>query len=362
MLLTCAAGLGLAVTRGGDAEKDAVAPAPATRTPAASIRPAALQSAVVHIAAVGDVTMGWDAGRPADNGVALLAGARPFLVGDVVLGNLETALTDRGPAKCGAGSSSCYAFRVPPSFTRGLKTAGFTIMNLANNHAYDYGAAGQAQTVAALRKARLRTTGRPGEIAILKVGQARVAVLGFATYPWAQDARDLAAARALVRRADAVADVVVVTGHLGAEGEAHTRVRPGTELFLGENRGDPVAFSHAVVQAGADLVALHGPHVLRALEWYRGRLIAYSLGNFSAYGNFNLSGPSGVSAVLQATLRANGAWVEGRLRPLRLVGKGAPVADPGALAIAQVRSLSRADMGRRAPRLTASGAILPARG
>jgi poly-gamma-glutamate capsule biosynthesis protein CapA/YwtB (metallophosphatase superfamily) len=315
----------------------------------------------VRIAAVGDLTFGSDASRPSDGGVSLLAGARSLLDGDVVLGNLETTLADRGSAKCGATSTSCYAFRAPTSFTRSLKTAGFTILNLANNHADDYGSDGRATTAAALRAAGLRTTGRPGEIAVVRIGDARVAILGFATYPWSQDARDLTGAAALVRRADALADIVVVTGHLGAEGKEHEHLRAERELYLGEDRGDPVAFSHAVVQAGADLVALHGPHVLRALEWYRGRLIAYSLGNFSAYGNLNIAGPGGISAVLQATLRADGTWVEGRLAPIRLVGKGAPVADPNGAAIPRVRSLSRSDVGRRAPRLTASGSIVAPR-
>ena len=356
----------LVAARGPDdagAARVSASPQPeAVRKAPAASRPAASPNTVVDLSAVGDLTFGWDASRPDDGGVALLSGAKPFLTGDVVLGNLETALADRGSGKCGPGSSSCYSFRAPPSFTRGLTSAGFTVLNLANNHANDYGATGRVQTVAALRAARLRTTGRPGEIAVINVGDARVAVLGFSTYPWAQDARNLPAARALVRKADALADLVIVTGHLGAEGSAYTHVRPGTELFLGENRGDPMAFSHAVVDAGADLVALHGPHVLRALEWYRGRLIAYSLGNFSAYGNFNISGAGGISAVLQASLRADGRWVEGRLAPLRLVGKGAPVADPSGTAITTVRALSRADMRRRAPRLTSSGEILPPRG
>jgi hypothetical protein len=351
--------------RGADDAGAARAPLPAhpkavrTATPTAPVRRTALPDTVVKLAAVGDTTFGWDSSRPSDDGVSLLAAARPLLVGDIVLGNLETTLTDKAGGKCGAGSSNCFSFRVPPSFTRGLTSAGFTLMNLANNHANDYGAPGRAQTVAALHAAGLKTTGRPGEIAIVKVKAARVAVLGFAPYPWAQDARKLAAAKRLVRKAAGLADLVVVTGHLGGEGSAYARVRPGTEMFLGENRGNTMAFAHAVVDAGADLVALHGPHVLRALEWYRGRLIAYSLGNFSAYGNFNIDGPGGISAVLQATLRADGRWVEGRLAPVRLVGKGAPTPDPSGAAIATVRSLSRSDMGRRAPRLTSSGAILP---
>ncbi len=68
-------------------------------------------------------------------------------------------------SKCGSGSSNCYAFQTPPSYAAWLKNAGFTIMNLANNHAYDYGPSGQSQTLAALAGQRLAHTGRPGEIA-----------------------------------------------------------------------------------------------------------------------------------------------------------------------------------------------------
>ena len=74
---------------------------------------------------------------------------------------------------------------------------------------------------------------------------------------------------------------MVVQVHMGAEGSAGHAVRPGNEIFFGENRGDPIEFAHAVIDAGADLVVGHGPHVMRAMEFYKGRLIAYSLGNFA---------------------------------------------------------------------------------
>ena len=93
-----------------------------------------------------------------------------------------------------------------------------------------------------------------------------------------------------MKKADAWADLVVVTMHAGAEGSDHQHVDPGTEYFLGENRGDSVAFTHAMVRAGADLVVGSGPHVLRGMEWYRGRLIAYSLGNFVGYHTLATSG------------------------------------------------------------------------
>src|SRR2546428_6350031 len=100
--------------------------------------------------------------------------------------------------------------------------------------------------------------------------------------------------------------------HAGAEGVAYEHVRPGTETFLGENRGNPLAFSHAVIDAGADLVVGSGPHVLRGIEWYRGRLIVYSLGNFGGYGRFVLSGPLATTAIPRVERRGRGAVVAGR--------------------------------------------------
>jgi hypothetical protein len=309
----------------------------------------------VRFAAVGDIAMT----ASSDGGASYFASVKPYLRGGVVLGNLEGTLTERGASKCGAGSSSCFAFRAPRSYVSLLTGAGFTVMNLANNHAYDYGAIGQADTIAALDRVGLRHTGRPGEIALLKVRGVTIAVLGFAAYPWAQSLTDIRAARALVRRADARADLVVVTMHAGAEGSTANHVRPGIEYFLGENRGDPVAFTHAVVDAGADLVVGHGPHVLRGIEWYRGRLIAYSLGNFLGCRTLSTSGVLSLTGVLQVTLRANGSWTRGELVPLRMAGCGIPEHDPAEAAHGFVRELSRTDFGRRGMRISRKGVLLP---
>lgn len=311
--------------------------------------------AAVSFAAVGDIAMVANS----DGGASYFASVQRYLRGGVVLGNLEGTLTERGGSKCGSGSSNCFAFRAPPSYVSLLTRAGFTIMNLANNHAYDFGPVGLTDTVAALDRAGLRHTGRPGEIAVLKVRGVKVAVLGFASYPWAQSLTDVSTARALVRRADAVADLVVVTMHAGAEGSSANHVRPGVEYFLGENRGDPVTFTHAVVDAGADLVVGHGPHVLRGMEWYRGRLIAYSMGNFVGCHTLSTSGVLSLSGVLQATLRADGSWVRGELVPVRMVGCGVPERDPAEAAHGFVRELSKQDFGRRGVRISRAGVLLP---
>ena len=182
-------------------------------------------------------------------------------------------------------------------------------------------------------------------------------MVGFAPYPWAQRLTNIPAARRLVRKAAANADIVIVTMHAGAEGTDHTHVRPGTEMFLGENRGNVVAFSHAVVEAGADLVVGHGPHVLRGMEWYRGHLIAYSLGNFAGYKVFALGGPLSVSGILRVTLRGDGAFDSATLVPTRLVGKGVPAIDPTESAHGIVRTLSKEDFGARAVKVSPNGGL-----
>jgi Bacterial capsule synthesis protein PGA_cap len=308
---------------------------------------------VVHFAFTGDIAM---VAGPAES---YFSHVSLDLTGDVVLGNLEGTLTDRGSTKCGAASSNCFAFRAPPSYARLLRGAGFTVMNLANNHAMDFGSRGQADTVSALRDAGLLTTGRPGEIAYANVRCTRVAALGFAPYPWAQSLLRIPAAQALVRKADAWADLVVVTMHAGGEGSDHLHVKPGTEWFLGENRGNSIAFAHAVVQAGADLVVGSGPHVLRGMEWYRGRLIAYSLGNFVGYHTLNTEGVAGVTGILQVTLARNAAWVAAELVPLTIAGDGIPRPDPAEAAHGLVRKLSRKDFGRRAMSVSRTGALRP---
>jgi poly-gamma-glutamate capsule biosynthesis protein CapA/YwtB (metallophosphatase superfamily) len=311
----------------------------------------------VTIAAVGDIAMGRDGALPPSGAAALLGGVRAELRGGVVLGNLEQTLTDGGVSKCGAKSTDCYAFRSPPADAGALRAAGFTVLNLANNHSLDYGGTGLADTVAALDAAGLAHTGEPGQATRVRKQPVRVSVVGFSYAGLNGGVLDPAGAAELVRLADRWADVVVVTMHAGAEGHDRGHVPEGAETHLGENRGDLRVFSHAVVDAGADLVVGHGPHVLRGLEWYRGRLIAYSLGNFAGYRTLRTDGPGGVSAILRVTLRGDGSWSAGRLVPTRLDGTGTASLDSAGQALGAVRDLSQADFGARAVRVGQAGEL-----
>lgn len=309
------------------------------------------------IAAVGDTALGMTPTLPPDP-ATYLGPITPSLRADITFGNLEGTLTDVSESpKCGPKSKECFAFRAPPEYARYLRAAGFRVMSNANNHSYDFGEAGERETIAALRRAGIAQTGLPGQIEVLRRGRLRVAFLGFAPYSNTASLTDLEGARALIEEARGRADIVVVADHAGAEGTDAQHVSGDEEEYLGEDRGNAEAFAHMAVDAGADLILGSGPHVLRGMEVYRGRLIAYSLGNFSGYYNFGLEGALGETVVLHARLSPRGAFEGGRLVSVRLVDAGQPVPDSEGGGAALVAQLSKEDFGPRAVRVSAGGRI-----
>jgi poly-gamma-glutamate capsule biosynthesis protein CapA/YwtB (metallophosphatase superfamily) len=313
----------------------------------------------ISFAAVGDTMLGNTPELPSDPG-SYLDQVKGQLTGDVVFGNLEGTLTDVSESpKCGgAPSGSCYAFRTPPSYARYLAAAGFTVMNNANNHSYDFGQAGLEQTIAALHKAGIAQDGLPGKVTVVKAGGERVAFVGFAPYAQTGSLLDLEAARKLIRYAAKRSPIVVVAIHAGAEGSDAQHVTGGEETYLGEDRGNPEAFAEMAIRAGADLVFGSGPHVLRGMEIYRDRLIAYSLGNFSGFHNFTIDGVLGASAVLHVTVGKDGAFRSGRIASVRMVEAGRPVLDPSGEGADLIGELSREDLGKDAVRIGGGGQIL----
>jgi poly-gamma-glutamate capsule biosynthesis protein CapA/YwtB (metallophosphatase superfamily) len=312
----------------------------------------------ISIAAVGDTMLGSTPNLPPSPST-YLAAMRADLHADLVFGNLEGTLTYATTSKCKPKAKHCFAFRAPPDFASDLRAAGFTAMSNANNHSYDFGATGQADTVRALQAAGIAQTGLPGQITVVHAGGVRVAMLGFAPYSATASLLDLPAAGALIARAAAMAPVVIVAIHAGAEGTDAQHVTGAEESYAGEDRGDPAAFAHMAIDAGADLVLGSGPHVLRGMELYRGRLIAYSLGNFAGYHNFGLDGVLADSAVLHVRLTAKGAFRSGRITSVRLVDAGMPEPDPAATGARLIARLSRDDLGSRAIRVTPAGRIAP---
>jgi poly-gamma-glutamate capsule biosynthesis protein CapA/YwtB (metallophosphatase superfamily) len=314
---------------------------------------------VITVAAVGDTMLGDYPELPADPG-SYLDPIEGQLKGDVVFGNLEGTLTDVSESpKCeGVPAGECYAFRTPPEYARYLAADGFTVMNDANNHSYDFGQEGLEQTVEALHHAGIAQDGLPMEITVVKAGGERIAFLGFAPYATTASLLDLPAAQELIRKATHEAKVVVVAIHAGAEGAEAQHVTGEEETYLGEDRGNPEEFAKMAIRAGADLVLGSGPHVLRAMEIYRHRLIAYSLGNFSGFHNFATEGVLGASAVLHVTLGKDGEFRSGRIASVRLIEAGQPVPDPSGEGARLIGELSSEDLGSSGVRIGSDGRIL----
>jgi capsule synthesis protein PGA_cap len=293
---------------------------------------------------VGDIAISTERGLPPGGlGRALAPVVRDLRAAEVTLGNLEGTLSTGGVSKCTSlPAGVCFAFQAPLSYAFALRNLGFDLVNQANNHSMDFGASGRVQTVAALDRAGIAHTGFPGEITYLRANGIRVAFLGFAPYAYDANLLDIAGARALVSRARRHAAIVVVIIHAGAEGADRLHTPYGTQFYLDENRGDARAFAHAVIDAGASIVLGSGPHVIRGVERYRGRLIAYSLGNFVGYHTLAGGGVLDDSAILRATLAPGGRVLAARWIPITLLGGLPRPAHTGASATL-VRTLSAQD-------------------
>ncbi|BBH65154.1 hypothetical protein ACTI_18390 [Actinoplanes sp. OR16] len=371
IVLAALAGAGLggvAIAKRGDSPSASwQAPASEPSSGSASTKAPVEESATVEsisLSATGDIIMGSAPNKlPANGGEGFFDSVKKGLASDLVMGNLEQPLTgDTGTSKCGSPARpNCFAFRSPPSYAEHLKDAGFQLLNTANNHSKDYGTAGYRNTVEALEGAGLEHTGAQDQITVVDVKGVKVAVVGFSPYAGANNLNDLDAAAAVVEKAKSEADLVVVQVHMGAEGSDKQHVKPGNELFFGENRGNPIKFSHTVIDAGADLVVGHGPHVLRGMEFYKGKLVAYSLGNFAGGGK-TLSG-TGVlkyAGILHVSLTKDGEYAGGKFLSTYMSATGVPTRDTeNERGRKLVNDLSAADFDDTAVAIGDDGTIKP---
>jgi poly-gamma-glutamate capsule biosynthesis protein CapA/YwtB (metallophosphatase superfamily) len=314
-------------------------------------------AAAVSIAWGGDVTLGSSYGKPPARGWPQLAPVAPVLrSADLAAVNYEGTFAPGGASKCGGSDGdNCFAFQAPPANARTLARAGVDVVNLANNHAFDFGRAGYRGTRTALDRAGVRATGAPGQIRLIRAGGVRLGLVGFSSYPWSAPLNAVGRAARLVRAADRRADIVVAFFHGGAEGSDKLHVPYRREYAFGENRGHLRRFARRAVDAGADLVLGSGPHVLRGMQLYRGRLIAYSLGNLTGWKNFSTAGRLSYSALLTVELSRRGRLTGGRVTSLRLNGVGVPRLDRTNGAARLMRRLGRSDFGERGVWFTRRG-------
>lgn len=322
------------------------------------------KKADIRITAVGDIMMGTnfpDDRRAPDDGISLLKAITPILKdADITFGNLEGVLLEGGEAakKC-KNSTSCYVFRSPPYYAKYLKTAGFDVLSLANNHARDFGEEGRTASMQALDAAGLHHTGRVDDIAQWQVKGITVTWIAYAPFGGSYDLLDIPLAEKQVKELAKNSDLVFVSIHAGAEGKDVKHVPFKNEMFYGEDRGDVVKFSHAVIDAGADLVIGHGPHVPRAMELYKNRLIAYSLGNFLTYQGIRITGDNGVAPVLNVTLSSDGEFKQGQIISARQYRPQGTQVDKTHEAAKIIQELTQSDFPKTSLYFSKNGRITP---
>lgn len=320
----------------------------------------------VTISAVGDVMMGTDYPEdklPDDRGRKLFKYSVDYIkTGDIRFANFEGTLFDgskgTGGKKEGANR---HLFRTPTEFARTFADAGFNVVSLANNHAMDFGRAGLTSTIDALSSYQIQSsTKNGGEVAQFNVRGLRVALIATDFYPGSRSITTPEKTYQEIRNLKKRFDIVIVSVHAGAEGSAATRVANKSENYLGENRGNSVAFARGAIDAGASLILMHGPHVPRGLEVYKDRLIAYSLGNFATERGINVQGTAGMAPLLLVKLDEQGRFEKGQITSFIQNRDRGVVYDPSKGALNLMRSLSYQDFPQTAPQFDlTSGMISP---
>ena len=328
-----------------------------------SITLQAQKADTLTIIGVGDIMMGTSYPEdklPPGDGDFLMRDVEPVLRdADVTFGNLEGTLLDEGgtPKTC-RDPKVCYVFRTPTRYVRNLISAGFDIMSLANNHAGDFGEAGRKSSMKTLEAAGILHAGQMNQkTVIFEKDSVKYGLVAFAPNSNCVPLNDLEGAKALVKHLDSLVDIIIVSFHGGAEGAQYQNVPRAIEMYHGENRGDVYKFAHTLIDAGADIVFGHGPHVTRAIEVYNNRFITYSMGNFCTYRGISVSGINGLAPIIKVFTDKSGKFLKGQITPTyQSYGTGVKI-DPQKQVTKKIQELTQKDFPESKIRIDENGLI-----
>ena len=306
-------------------------------------------SDTLTIAMTGDIMMGTtfpERALPANDGADLFKDTKALTRRvDIAVGNLEGTLCDGGTSTKGSGPN-VYSFRTPTSYAPLLKDAGYDFLSMANNHANDFGETGIESSERCLDEQGIKFAGIEGrtETAVITRKGLRIGLCAFGHNSYTLKHTDLQVVKRILDDLKQKSDIIIVSFHGGAEGRTKSHLPYGTETFLGEDRGSLRAFAHYCIDNGADVVYGHGPHVVRAVEVYNGRFIAYSLGNFCTPYGMSLTGISAYAPVVTITIDDKGLFRHGAIHSfLQQKGVG-PRKDPARSVAREMMNLSLSDI------------------
>lgn len=318
------------------------------------------------IAMVGDMMLGTlypTPLLPRHEGKRLFDDTKHLLRGATIsVGNCEGVFCNDTLRRTKEDCAYCYAFRMPESYAALLHDAGFDFLSLANNHSYDFGRKGAMRTIHLLDSLGIGYAGIRG-ICTTALEQRDSLVFGFCAFSTNShtfNLMDTAEVKSVIRSLREDCDILIVSFHGGAEGLDYIHLPEGMEMYLDEKRGSLREFAHLCVDEGADLVFGHGPHVCRAMELYRGHLIAYSLGNFCTPTGMSLSSHMGYAPVVSARVDRNGMLVDGKIHSFKQSVQTGPRLDKENRAAKVIRTLSEEDFEKATLSFDEEGNFHPA--
>ncbi len=279
----------------------------------------------ITIVAVGDIMLGTNYPKspnylPPNNDCSTLwSDVVEYLRdGDLTFGNCEGTFSDEPKYAKGCNDPRwCYRFSMPTKFVNCFVDAGFDVVSIANNHVHDLGQYGKKKTIETLTNAGLNFAGVADiPTDTFTLDGVKYGFCAFAPNTGTCQITDHKKMQETVKNLRKDCQIVIVSFHGGAEGSKHEHVTRKYEQFLGQNRGNVYEFAHLAIDAGADIVLGHGPHVTRAFELYKDKFIAYSLGNFCTYRRFNIKGVSGLAPIVKVWLDKNGNFIKGQITPI----------------------------------------------
>lgn len=318
----------------------------------------------VTFAAVGDIMVGTNFPNPSylpkGNGNYLWNDVRNTLKkADITFGNLEgTILNNGGNQKKCSNPKLCYLFRSPEYLASNFAESGFDLMSIANNHANDFGQVGRANTQKVLDSLGIAHAGSIDQpYTIQKIGHLKIGFCAFAPNRGTVSIHQYENIKSIIQHLDSLSDIVVASFHAGAEGAKNQHVTRKREFYYGEDRGNVYELAHLMIDHGADVILGHGPHVVRAIEVYKNRIIAYSLGNFLTYGRFNLRGLAGEAPLLEVKTNAMGEFLTGQIHAFKQSYDLGPKNDPNLSSIKTIQRLSLRDFPENRIEINEEGTI-----